>query len=230
MFQAGPANNEFLELGRSGITGAYGIISTYAGMNQFPRKVEMMMDVTPLSPASSPATDIVIAGKANGIGPHFRLSNTLATTLVGVATFDSTRLATTIESEAAMTWGERMVLYGVDDAETVEGYVNGENQTTDGEWTAAQGADVITTDTNPFYLGYNGAAVTYLRLHEFWLKVNGVVCVHLRPKILYRGTGAVPDLSGFGNHMTISGTEDANYRFGSSWNEQPAFSGKEMLG
>lgn len=224
MFQGAPANNEWLELYAEP---AYAQISGLVGFNAVPRVVEAQLDVTILGNGNPAAVDIILFGKA--VGWRFLYTDASATTLVTAGKFTTTRSATSKTATNAFTMGKRVILMGKDDGATVKSYASGTAGATTASWTTAQGAARLTTDTNPFRLGYDGTTYTQLRLHELWVRVNGIVCCHIRPKKLYAGSLVVPDLSGYGNDLSISGTEGTNFRFGSIWNEEAAYSGKEAL-
>lgn len=224
MFQGAPANNEWLELYAEP---AYAQIVGLAGFNAVPRVIEAQLDVTVLGTGQTGVVGIIFFGKA--VGWRFLYTDASATTLVTAGSFVTTRSATTKTATNSFTQGKRVVLLGKDDGATVKSYASGTAGATTATWTTAQGAAKLTTDANPFRVGYDGTNYTQLRLHELWVRINGVVCCHIRPKRLYAGTTTIPDLSGNGNDLTISGTEGTNFRFGSVWNEEPAYSGKEAL-
>lgn len=231
MFATGPANNAYLELlGEP----CYALINTRKGMNN-PRTVEVMLDVTLLfSPPS--LTDMLLFGKTSA-GWWFDL-DTVATgtsaTQSGMS-FKVTRNATaTATTAASPVFGKRITLWGRDNQTDVKAYSNGSVGSTVKTYTAAEASYSITTDANDITLGKSGSNFTALRLHEAAIRVNGIIVFHVRPKarMQYGDTPTIlPDLSGFGNDMTISGgVINTNYRYASNWSKEMAYSGRENVG
>lgn len=230
MFSSGPANNCYLDL--FGAT-ASASISALKGMEN-PRTVEVMVDLM-LTKTVAGTNDVLLLGKT-GAGWWFDYDTQAAgvsptkSGLTFHVTRNATVLATTNESP---TLGRRLTIWARDDQSTVKAYSNGSVGATTKTYTAAEASYAITTDTNPLTLGVSGSNYTSLRLYELGIRVNGIVVCRIRPR-LWMQSGptptTVPDLSGFGNDLTISGTLNTDFRFASAWSKEIPYAGRETVG
>lgn len=229
MFATGPANNAYLDLFGSTASAS---ITTLKGMEN-PRQVEVFLDVM-LTATVAGVNDILLFGKAGTwLFDYDAQAAGVSPTRSGL-TFRVTRNATfTATTNESPTLGKRLKIYGKDDQSTVKAYSNGVVGSTTTTMTTAQKSYAIATDTNPITLGKSGSNYTGLRLYEAAIRVNGVIVFHVRPRT-WMQSGAtpttVPDLSDFGNDLTVSGTLDTDFRFASAWSKEMAYSGKENIG
>lgn len=230
MFATGPANNCSLDLFQEP---AYASIATRKGMEN-PRLVEVMLDVELLAVVAN-ITDLLLFGKTTA-GWLFDLDTPAAgvSSLTTGMSFKVTRNAAVIATAGSSPrLGKRITLWGKDDQSTVKAYGNGVVGSTVKTYSTAEASYAISTDTNPITLGLSGANYTQLRLYEAAIRVNGRLVFHVRPRLWMESSATpetVPDLSGMGNNLAISGTHGTNYRYASSWSKQVAYSGKESVG
>lgn len=230
MFATGPANNACLSMYGEPATAS---ITTRNGMEN-PRTVEVMLDVKILGVVAN-ITNLLLFGKTTA-GWLFDLDTPAAGVSAATSgmSFKVTRnAAVTATTNESPTIGKRITLWGRDDQATVRALSNGAVGTTVKTYTTAEASYPITTDTNPILLGLSGANYTQLKLYEAAIRVNGILVFHVRPRI-WMQTGptplVVPDLSGFGNDLTVSGTLNTNVRYESAWSKQMPYSGKESVG
>jgi hypothetical protein len=230
MFSTGPANNCYLDLFGAAV---YGSINTLKGMEN-PRQLEVMLDVM-LTATPASLTDCILFGKASTWAMDYDSPAAGVSAARTGMSFKVTRnaqvIATTNESP---TLGKRITLWGRDNQSTVKAYSNGSVGATSITYTTAQASYAIATDANPILLGKSGANFTSMRLYEAAIRVNGVLVFHVRPRV-WMQSGAtplvVPDTSGFGNDLTITGGAlDTDFRYRSAWSKQMAYAGKETVG
>lgn len=165
-----------------------------------------------------PSGTTTIFGK-DATGPRLEISS------AGVPTFVSVRSggAKTVTG-TALTRGQEYVLQGKDDGTTVYLYVNGVLVAS-----TASATGLLTTDTNPFYVGRDvgDAATLKGRIYGFQLRVDGEVVGRWQPKAQL--TTVVPDLSQYGNDATITGTNATQFYLASAWNDEPAWVGRANI-
>lgn len=215
MFASSPQNNAYLELlSNTGLAD----VSTLRGFSNV-RSIDVRLDVMILN-TNTVASDSTLFGQESFWWFYFNPG--------AAATFSSLRFLTTRTTTNQATWGatldygKRYILHGFDDGTSVGIRVNGSASSATDD-TALGTLNPIQVDTDPITVGHDAVFRTRMRLYEAWVRVNGVSVLHLRPK---RGNGAtVPDLTEFGNDMTIAGTENTDYLYGKAWNREPAFAG-----
>lgn len=230
MITGAPLNNQFLELLSEP---AFASVAALVGMNKDPRKVEVSLDLNVFNCTAIGQGSVLLFGKETA-GWNWGFDDAQPTTLACVARFSSIRNAVTKTSTTSFTYGQRVLLYGSDDGASVKGRANGEDPVASSTWTTAQGTKVLSTDSNPLVLGLDSTIYTHLRLYELWVRVNDIVVCHIRPKVSHQGAAGatsvtIPDLSGYGNDLVVSGTQGTNFLFGEAYTRETPFTGSEVL-
>lgn len=230
MFATGPANNCFLDLfGPSG----YGTISSLNGFENM-RMIEVMLDCMFTGNNFAITTaNVVVFGEANKFAFDYDFTGGATPTPLAGLSFKITRgSAKTATTHDSPTFGKRMTIWGRDDQETVKAYSNGQIGSTFVTYTPTE-ASVAISDPNTLTLGLSGLNATYMKVYEAAIRVNGTLVFHIRPKLWMQTSatpGTIPDLSRYGNDLTISGLLDQDYRYGEAWSKQMPYSGKESVG
>lgn len=230
MFATGPANNCALEMFT---TDAYGSILTNYGMENI-RTLELMLDLEILAVDS--ASDQLLFGESNSFFIDMDCNGPSATPLSGLRAVikrNSTMSAT--PADTTPEYARRLTLWVKDDGSTIQFRTNGLSGT-DVTYTATEASYPIVTPmtpASPIYIG-RGTSLTYLlRLYEAAIRVNGTLVFHVRPRLWMADSatpGTVPDLSGYGNNLTVAGAHGTDYRYVPSWSRQVPYSGKENVG
>lgn len=225
MFARGPLNNYYLEL--FGATSRVNVPSV-AGEQQG-RNVEMFLDFMLIAwPSLAAATDVIFAGSYPGFGWFEAAMPANASPLnYANARFGVSRNSSISYSEASRIYlGKRHVMVGADDGVAGEGayaMLDGTALANDATpWTAANLEDPFDVKGS-FDYNYDDFNTVYckMRVYEAWVKVNGVLIMHHRPKPFMRGTTELTDLSQFGNDGAITVTETTDWRIIENYNEAP---------
>lgn len=229
MFATGPANNCYLDLYS---TDAYASLSAFKGLTTL-RTIEVMLDVMLLDLGSS-SNNQVIAGEAASTRWDVDNNGIVAAPLTGLS-FKVTRAATTYTATPSTTtpaYGKRYTFWGRDNGSTVTALVNGAAGT-NVTYTALQAADPIVTPITFEFGRFGGGGGMRMRLYEAAIRANGVLVFHVRPRLWMASSATpqtVPDLSGYGNDLAVSGGFGISYDYRASWSRQVPYSGKENFG
>ena len=219
MVDLGPCNSHYLE-----VTGDAHYVSKSAPVgDNNGHTIEFMVDFMPVAwPAVSPTQYVTFAGTYIGFG-WFEIEVPAGfTTKAGTAKFGTSRNSVVKYSGGgAVTLGQRYRMLGKDNGTNVYAWLNGTalgSETAQTDWTAAQAARVFDTK-GTFYLGFDDLLTEYfpIRWYEVWIKFNGVLILHYKPNENDTAKTQLTDLSGYGNHGTISGTLNTHYRWASAW-------------
>lgn len=228
MFATGPANNCFVEMLS---TDGYATIDTVKGMERI-RTLEIMLDLEFLDIDSSSANIKILADTitTNFAFMDLDYNGAVADPISGlraVVARGSAKTAT--PGDTTPLFGQRMTLWLKDDQETITFRTNGVAGT-DVTYTAAEAAAKIIAPSGPITLLSGGISS---RLYEAGIRVNDTLVFHVRPRLYMADTetpDTIPDLSGYGNNLTIHGTLGTSYRYAPSWSRQVPYSGKETVG
>lgn len=231
MLSAGPANNQYVELWGT----AYGEVTGLNGMNRDPRTVAVSLDLRPMECSLKGASGVLLFGN-NTAGWYLTYDDPGAGAGLGINTvsFITTRNSVAKIATCSANYNERQTFFGMDDASTVELADDGAFGTRQ-TWTVAQGGYPLAAAASPIELGKDGTTFTHLRFYEGWVRMNGLLVAHWRPKLAYQGatgdtTATIPDLSGMGNDLVVHGVQGTSFAFGEAWFREPAFAGTEALG
>lgn len=228
MFATGPANNCALEMFT---TDAYASITTFKGMENI-RTLEVMIDLM-LTGIASSTSNLNIFGESNSFFFDVDYNGAVANPLSGlrfVVTRSGQKTAT--PSDVTPDFGKRYTLWAKDDQSTVQARINGASGT-GVTYTTTEAATKIVSPSTDIHIGVFGTPNIQMHLYEAAIRVNGRLVFHVRPR-LYMETsaspGTIPDLSGYGNDLTVGGTHGTDYRYIPSWSRQVPYSGKENVG
>jgi hypothetical protein len=218
MFAAGPLNNYFLDL-----FGATARVSKtpLVGWNNA-RTMEFFADFMPLAFDSPSTTNMATIGTTHAGGWFECDTPAAATTTVAPIRFASARNGVyKYSGDGEVELGKRTILYGKDDGVNVtayQGVTNLASATAQADWTAAQAAIAIDIPTT-FDIAYDSVQVAFtsMRLYEAWVKINGIVVIHYRPKPYMASASELDDLSGYGNEGTIAGVKDTDWRIAETY-------------
>lgn len=239
MFHHGALNNVGMEMMTT--TGA--MISTQAGMkNRY--SMEMMLDFAPVgyTLAGGGSAGNLFAGGSSSVGWFAITTPSGADSPDATVRFRTRRgtLTTKSSADGSVTLGKRTVLYGKDDATNVYLWQDGVAKgalAAQADWTDALAVNPLYVNTSEADLIYLGGPAITLRLYEWWIKVDGVLVRHFRPKWKDRGytttyagvsgIGAVPDLAGYHDLLVTSASyvENTDYRFVKAYGRAPAARG-----
>lgn len=166
-----------------------------------------------------PSGTTTIFGK-DTVGARLEISSAGVPTFVSVRSGGSKTVTGT-----ALVRGQEYIITGKDDGTTVTLYVNGVIVGTQ----TASASGLLTTDTNPFYVGRDVADVVNvnMRVYGFQMRLDGEVVGRWQPKLQL--TGSVPDLSQYANDATITGTVTSQFFLASAWNDEPAWVGRTNI-
>ena len=219
MYTGGPRNDQYLEL-----LGTDTLVTLTAPNGQYRAyTMEMMVDVMLTEVITTNTLAVPIIGDDDGLGWFEADTPAVTADREMPVRFSSKRGATTKKSgDGTLVLGERTVLFGKDNGTNVYAWQDGValgKLTAQADWTATQAADAILVLTT---FGFGTGAK--LRLYEFWLKLNGTVIIHWKPKaeMMDLATPRLVDASAFSNDGLLSGTaqgnEDVAYWIRSAWN------------
>lgn len=191
------------------------------------RTVEVFADITPIGFSTTQVAEAIV-GSYGVLGWFEYDAPTTNSTSLAPLRFVSPRNAVyKVSADGEIQLGHRTVLRGLDDGVNVYAWQDGVPlgaATSQADWTTAQAAREITFGS-PLYIGYDDSVAKYtrLRLHEFWMKVNGTIIVHWRPES--EDAVTIPDLSEYGHDARIgaaaaAGVEGTDYVIRSSLNEE----------
>lgn len=228
MFATGPANNCALELFT---TDAYASITTFKGMENI-RTLEVMIDLMLLGIASS-SSNINVFGESNSFFWDLDYNGAVTDPMSGlrfVVTRGGQKTAT--PSDTTPSFGKRYTLWAKDDQSTVQARINGASGT-GVTYTTTEAATKIVSPSTPIRIGVAGIPNIQMLLYEAAIRVNGRLVCHARPRLWMESSatpGTIPDLSGYGNDVTVGGAHGTDYRYAPSWSRQVPYSGKENVG
>lgn len=227
MFATGPANNCAVETFTSD---GYCQLTTFKGMENI-RTLEMMLDVEIEAAAS--ASNQIIMGEAGSFFIDMDCNGAVANPLSGLRggiTRGSQKNPT--PSDTTPDFGKRLTLWLKDDQATASCRLNGASGTSV-TYTTTEAATQIVTPVAPFYIGRGTNTIYRIRLYEAAIMVNGNLVFHVRPRLYMADSatpGTIPDLSPYGNNLTMGGTHLTDYRYIPSWSRQVPYSGRETVG
>lgn len=184
--------------------------------------MEMMLDVMVTRYVTSQSLNVFLAGSESALGWFSHDTPALNASREAPVRFGAERgAATKYSGDGTITLGERTVLYGRDNGTNVFAWQDGTalgSAASQADWTAAQAA-VPFTQASTIAFGYDSglAEPTYLRLYEFWMKLNGKMIYHFKPRLTDSGGTTMPDLSEMDNDLTITGVEDSAWWIKSAW-------------
>lgn len=224
MFDAAPLNDAYVQ---TISPTAWFYCPTVKGMADA-RSLETMLDVTVLAASDADVADVQVYGVTAG-----SFLWTVDIPAVGTANawdgeLDVTRNAATIGAAGiGCELGKRTRLYLRDNGSTVIGSQDGDvTQSGPQSWSAAQASyPIVAFDS--IFLGKMPATTYYvrLRLHEAWIKVNGILVAHWVPTTA--NGGVIKDHTPFGNDLSVvlgagaaTATEGTDFVVGSSWSEE----------
>lgn len=219
MFNDSPLNNHYVELYG---TSAKVSCAAPSGMNDG-RTIEMFADVTPTG-YSTTQTNEALIGTYLGTGWfEYDAPTTNSTDLAPVRFGTLRNTADKYSAVGSLKLGQRTTLYGLDNGTNVYLWQDDDalgKLAGQADWTAAQRRAFTVPST--MYVGHDDGVnlYTHMLLHEFWIKQNGILVLHWRPKLHMdvSGTITLEDLSPFGNNGT-AGASGAEARIRRSWNE-----------
>lgn len=190
---------------------------TLAGFNTGQRAVAVMLDTMLMDGLSASASNILLFGSDGDTNWWFDVTMPAAGVSSNVTVrFSTTRNAVTKSSSGTVAVGQRTVLVGVDDGESVTLTINGTAQTA-ATWTAAQASYPIVNAA--VYLWNDPTAVdtSPARLYEAMVRANGDLVAHYRPELTQSGV-TLKDKSEFANDLTIVSASTYNVR--SIWDRE----------
>lgn len=230
MFATGPANNCCVEFATAN---AYGSIATVKGMENI-RRLEVMLDLELLGFDSSASNIPILTDSNTGLFcfidvDYNGLTSTPMSGLRAAVNRNTQQIAT--PANTTPLFGKRMNLWLKDDQSTITFRTNGLSGTGI-TYTATEAAAAIVSPAGPITIGRIGNTPK-MRLYEAAIRVNGSLVFHVRPRLYMAETATpatIPDLSPYGNDMTVGGTHGTDFRYIPSWSRQVPFSGRENVG
>ena len=224
-----PRNNAYLDLyGASARVVAAALAGATRG-----HRLEMFADFSMMAFDSGGADLLAFLGTYLGMGWFEYDAPAANTDSTAPVRFGIYRGSTDKYSgDGTITLGRRHALYGVDDQTNVMAWLDGTalgSATSQADWTPAQAARALAF-TGDFYAGYDDSQNEYtpLRLYEFWVKLDGTVILHWRPKVDMVAADTsitLVDLSPLGNDGELAADKG---RIVSAWSRNPAaFAGLE---
>lgn len=231
MFATGPANNCAVEFFTAD---SYGSIATLNGMENI-RRLEVMLDIELLDYASSGSNLPLLTDSNNQNFCFIDLdyNGAVADPLSGLrAVVNRGSQKTATPNNTTPDFGKRIELWLKDDGVTVQFRTNGSTGT-GVTYTDAEAAAAIVAPAGPITIGSVGANTPKMRLYEAAIRVNGALVFHVRPRLYMASTATpetIPDLSPYGNDLTIGGTLNESFRYIPSWSRQIPYAGRENVG
>lgn len=189
--------------------------------------LEILADITPLKFSTTQVQEAVV-GSYLALGWFEYDAPTTLTSNVAPVRFGTIRNATDkYSADGEIVLGQRTVLRGIDDGENVTMWQDGVDagpRDEDDVWTEAELGYPIAAVTD-YYVGWDNSLDLYtqIRLHELWIKADGVLLLRWAPEA--EDAGALVDRGEFGRNgsITLAGsaaTEDTDWRFGSEIHEE----------
>lgn len=223
MFAAGPLNNAYLEL-----FGATARMTSVPGaLDDNARTLELFVDFMPLAfPTAAVPTfmsPVTTTNASPSLDVEVPVTNTAAEAPME---FTVARGATyKFSAPGTIYLGKRHTFLGLDNGTNVFAWLDGAalgSEPGQADWTAAEAALPIESGPD-YFIGFDNFSTKYwpMRLYEMWLKINGSLILHYRPKPYMRSGTEIPDLSQFGIDGTITGTEGTDWRIAEAFATSP---------
>lgn len=216
-----PANDQFLALDGSVAYISIADALTLKGKQTVEAIVHFQLDALP-------------GGTYTIFGKSATADFAFTVTTAGVAAFTTRRAGGNVSSTGsaaqALIAGKEYILRGVDDGSTVKLYLTGTNATLNMNGQVAATTNTAQTgalvkDTNPYLIAAEagGTNLTALRIYEAQIRFDGQVVFRFQP---HDGPGStLRDLSQYAQAVSIVGTENTNFYWGSAWSTEPVFPG-----
>lgn len=190
---------------------------TPTGFNTGQRQVAAMIDLMLLDGLSASASNILIFGSDGNTNWWFDITMPAAGVSDEVTVrFSTTRNAVTKSSSGTIRVGQRNVLTGVDDGESVTLAINGQPQTA-ATWTAAQASYPVVSAAIFLWNDPTALDTSPARLYEAMVRVNGDLVMHYRPELTQSGATLL-DKSEYANNLSI--TDPNLYNVRSIWDRE----------
>lgn len=209
-----PVNDQFISL-----DGAVAYVSIASSLSQGGKQtVEYILD---FQMNVMPTSAKLLMGRANALGALFQLdSNGRLDFITGRGAFSYTASS----AAGAIVAGKRYIARGIDDGSTITLYLNGTLQPV----SATTSTTAIAQTATAIEIGRSGGTdYLNMRIYGAQIRQDGRVTVRLMPR---EGSGTtLHDLSGYNQAITLVGTENTNFYWGSAWDREPMFPGSVVL-
>lgn len=240
MFHSAPVNNEWVRLAVGDSIARIDVQRGFDAVHTLDVSMSLLIEST-----SDNTKDSILLGNTSGWWLELNRLGVVNATYGSVALEVTTKRNVTSKTAfypgdaRGVFAGRRFNVRAIDNAETLRVFLNGVEGSISQEWDVAQANPFTIVSGSPLSVGtYDaGHAAIYseinMKLYELAISTNGELVCHIRPKVYMEnnarnadGTFSIPDISGNGNDLIISGD---NFYFGRGWSRARPYSGRETL-